>query len=69
MIVMVWVGLLRWSIRARTGPQTPAPMVRMFRGGCEVVIFVMVELESCFDEVLVLERTHNAVGQENGVRG
>jgi len=40
---MVWVGLLRWSMRARMGPQTPAPMMRMFRGwGCEVVITAVV---------------------------
>ena len=38
---MVWRGLLRWSIRARRGPQTPAPVMRMFRG-CEVVIAAVV---------------------------
>ena len=53
-------------MRARRGPQTPAPVMRMFRGwGCEVGIIVVVGLESCFDGMLVLGRTLNTVGLEN----
>ena len=66
---MVWVGLLRWSSRARRGPQTPAPVMRMFREwGCEVGIAAVVGVESCFDGLVVLGRTHGAVGLADGIR-
>lgn len=32
-------------MRASVGPQTPAPTMRIFRGGGELVISVMVKLE------------------------